>query len=131
MKAPIILLGDEKELALCQQIAGLMKHQGILACGRTTVGQCAALFKQCALAIVNDGGPLHIAVASGIPTVSIFGPVDENVYGPYPRANHVVVTHELACRPCYRQFRRASCDHISCLQTIEVEDVLRKVELLL
>ena len=127
LKTPIILLGDEKERGLCEQIADLMKHKVIMACGQTTIGQCSALFKQCALAVVNDGGPLHIAVASGIPTIAIFGPVNENVYGPYPRANHFVVTHDIACRPCYHQFRRASCDHLSCLNNIEVNDVFQKV----
>ena len=128
LKTPIILLGDEKEIKLCEEIAGIMKHKAILACGRTSVTQCGALFKQCTLAVVNDGGPLHIAVASGLKTVSIFGPVDENVYGPYPRADHEVVTSEIACRPCYRQFRRASCQHISCLHHITVDAVYQKVK---
>ena len=127
LKTPIILLGDITEKELCEQIANLMRHPVVLACGRTTLGQCSALFKECTLAIVNDGGPLHIAVASGTRTVSIFGPVDENVYGPYPRDNHFVVTSDIACRPCYRQFRRASCEHVSCLNNIEVDDVFHKV----
>jgi ADP-heptose:LPS heptosyltransferase len=131
LKTPIILLGDQKERELCEQIAGLMKHKVVLACGRTNVGQCAALFKQCALAVVNDGGPLHIAVASGTKTVSIFGPVNENVYGPYPGDRHAVVTSDIACRPCYHQFRRANCEHLSCLHNIQVDSVYQKVSQLL
>ncbi|HQP10619.1 MAG TPA: hypothetical protein PKV41_04475 [Candidatus Omnitrophota bacterium] len=68
-----------------------------------------------------------MAVAAGTRTVSIFGPVDENVYGPYPRGNHIVIKKELACRPCYRRFRRARCEHISCLNQLTVEEVLERI----
>jgi ADP-heptose:LPS heptosyltransferase len=78
--------------------------------------------------IVNDGGPLHVAVAAGVQTVSIFGPVDENVYGPYPIGSHIVIKKEIACRPCYQRFRKAVCGHISCLSQITVEDVLERIE---
>lgn len=124
----IILLGDKTEEDLCKGIEDLMKQKTVQACGKTSLGQCAALMERCTLVIVNDGGPLHIAVASGVKTVSLFGPVDEDVYGPYPRDDHRIVTKTIACRPCYRQFRRASCDHISCLNQIEIEDVFNRVE---
>jgi len=129
--AKIILLGDQKEAELCRQVQGLMRSSACLACGETTVGQFAALLKSCRLNIVNDGGPLHVAVAVGAKTVSIFGPVDPLVYGPYPKDSHAVVTKDLACRPCYRRFRMAQCSHISCLHSIDVEDVYRKVEKIL
>ena len=69
-----------------------------------------------------------MAVAAGAKTVSLIGPVDENIYGPYPMTGHGVVTKEIACRPCYRKFRRADCDHISCLRQITVDEVFKKVE---
>ncbi|HBR14482.1 MAG TPA: lipopolysaccharide heptosyltransferase II [Candidatus Omnitrophica bacterium] len=125
--ADIILLGDSKELGVSAEVARLMRHPAVLATGLTTIGQFAALTQKCSFNILNDGGPLHVAVAAGAKTVSIFGPVDERVYGPYPRSDHhKVVTKQLACRPCYRRFRRASCDHISCLHQITVDDVLQE-----
>ena len=128
LSAQIILMGDEKEKDLCSRVANLMKHRPLSACGETTIHQFAALAKRCALVVVNDGGPLHVAVAAGAKTVSIFGPVDDLVYGPYPQGNHFVVKRDLPCRPCYRRFRKASCEHLSCLNQITVDDVLRKVE---
>ena len=74
------------------------------------------------------GAPYNMAVALGIPTVSIFGPVDERIYGPYPNKGHTIVTYPIACRPCYRQFRRASCDHMFCLNKIEVQVVYEVVK---
>jgi lipopolysaccharide heptosyltransferase II len=127
-KAVIILLGGQKEAELCHEVQKIMQHPAKSFCGQTTVAQFASLVKRADLVILNDGGPLHISVAAGAKTVSIFGPVDENVYGPYPREKHEVVTAAVPCRPCYRKFRRADCAHISCLNLISVEDVLRKVE---
>ncbi|VAW11819.1 hypothetical protein MNBD_BACTEROID05-441 [hydrothermal vent metagenome] len=127
----IILFGDSSEQDVCQEVAHLMNQKAILACGKTTIAQFAALSKSCSLMILNDGGPLHIAVACGTQTVSIFGPVDPNVYGPYPKGNHLVVTHDVGCRPCYHQFRRSACEHISCLKQISVEDVYKKIQKIL
>ncbi|MCR4337810.1 MAG: lipopolysaccharide heptosyltransferase II [Candidatus Omnitrophica bacterium] len=127
----VILLGDSKEVALCEEVASLMQNSVILVCGKTSILQSAALLKNCKLAIVNDGGPLHMAVAVGIKTVSIFGPVDDRVYGPYDPfnvGNHRVATYPVACRPCYRNFRRAACDHISCLTRLSVDDVYKQVK---
>jgi len=128
---PIILMGDKNEIGICREVSDRMVHQPIMACGKTTIGQFAALARHCALMIVNDGGPLHISVAAGARTASIFGPVDETVYGPYPSGNHIVITKDLACRPCYRKFRRADCSHISCLQQLTVEEVFDQVKVAL
>lgn len=128
--AQIILLGDQSEVPLCEAIMKGKEADILSECGQTTIGQFSALVQRCSLVIANDGGPLHISVAVGAKTVSIFGPVDDQVYGPYPRQGHEVVVKDIACRPCYRRFRRAMCDHISCLQEITVDDVLRKVDVL-
>ena len=126
-KAAVILMGDAKEEPLCAQVARLASSPVYVAVGQTSIVQMAALLKQCRLVVLNDGGPLHVAVASQVPTVSIFGPVDEKVYGPYPSEGHSVVKANLACQPCYRQFRQAACAHVSCLSNLSVEDVMRKV----
>jgi len=126
--AVTILMGDKNELELCKKVSQEMSYQPIMACGETTINQFAALARKCSLMIVNDGGPLHIAVAAGIRTVSIFGPVDEYVYGPYPEGNHIVIKKEIACRPCYRRFRKAVCEHVSCLNQLTVEEVLEKIK---
>jgi len=126
--AAIILMGDQSELDLCRLVSKSMAHQCMMACGETTISQFAALARKCSLMIVNDGGPLHIAVAAGVRTVAIFGPVDNLVYGPYPQGNHIVIKKGLVCQPCYRQFRRASCEHISCLGQLTVEEVFEKIK---
>lgn len=127
--AQIILMGDSSEKDLCSGIAGNNPGNITQAFGRTSLTQLAALIARCDVVVLNDGGPLHIAVAVGTRTVSIFGPVDQQVYGPWgDPARHVVVCADIICRPCYRNFRMSRCDHISCLERIQVNDVLLKLE---
>ena len=126
--AAIILLGDQQEEELSRQVVSLAHFPLYSAVGKTSLPGMAALFAECCLAIVNDAGPLHVAVAVGVKTISIFGPVDPHIYGPYPGEEHLVVHKDLPCQPCYRRFRMARCEHISCLRDLSVEEVYRKVK---
>lgn len=126
--AAIILMGDSKEEELCREVVRLAHFPLHFAVGETSLLGLAALLMRCQGAILNDGGPLHVAAAVGVKTVSIFGPVDPHVYGPYPASGHIVVQKGLPCQPCYRRFRQADCGHINCLNELSVEDVYRKAQ---
>ena len=129
-KAVVIILGDVNEALLGEQLQKGMKHRAIIASGKTTIGDFLGVIKRCDLVITNDGGPLHMAVGVGTKTVSIFGPVDEKIYGPYPvsRQHEVVSRKDLSCRPCYKKFKYNVCDDRKCLDGIKPEDVLAAVD---
>ncbi len=126
-----ILMGDQTEEKLCEEI--VRKCPNIYkSFGQTNLGQSLALLSRCQAVICNDGGPLHMAVAAGTNTVSMFGPVDQRVYGPWSnKKKHHVVVSDISCRPCYRHFRMSDCTHLSCLNKINVDDVFNKVRLVL
>src|SRR5262249_34342907 len=42
-----------------------------------------ACLKHARLFIGNDSGTMHLAAAAGCPTVGLFGPSDEQLYGPW------------------------------------------------
>ncbi len=126
--AAIILMGDSKEEELCREVVRLAHFPLHFAVGETSLLGLGALLMRCRGAIVNDGGPLHVAAAVGVKTVSIFGPVDPQVYGPFPSADHTVVQKLLPCQPCYRRFRMANCGHINCLGELSVEEVYDKIK---
>lgn len=56
-------------------------------CGRLTLPEVAACFSRVALYVGNDSGLMHLAAASGAPTLGLFGPTDAAEYAPSgPRA---------------------------------------------
>ncbi len=60
--------------------------------GRTTLGALGALFAASRAVLGVDSGPLHLAAAVGTPTLRLYGPSDEAVWGPWgPAARNVVV----------------------------------------
>ncbi len=128
-RAKIILLGDKSEKPIADVICAAMKNKPIDLTGKLGLGELVAVIKKLTMLITNDGGPLHIAVANNIKTVSIFGPVDEKVYGPYPVSpKHAVITAEVSCRPCYRNFKMPPCDKDrQCIYSIDSQTVFQAV----
>lgn len=126
--AQLILFGEPSDTSVCGTVARLMKHRPIDLSGETTLGQFVSLLGRLELVICNDGGPLHLAVSQRVKTVSVFGPVDPKVYGPYPpdEARHRVIRHEgLPCRPCYHAFKLPPCPYErACLTTVAPDEVI-------
>lgn len=86
----------------------------------TDVGQLAALLSRCALFLGNDSAPLHIAVGFDRPIVTVFGPTDPRVVGPYRRPETVVRAPGTQAE--YARFARDRSDP-TLIQRVEVEDV--------
>lgn len=58
-----------------------------------------ALLSQGSLFIGNDSGPKHMAVALGVPTITLFGPEDPYEYHPYDLKKHpILYIQNLSCR---------------------------------
>lgn len=75
------------------------------------------------VAIVNDGGVLHMAQAAGTKTCAIFGSTDPLIWFPYPvPESGDYVYAGLECSPCGRK----RCDSLSCLKDITVDRVVEK-----
>ncbi len=128
----IILFSSKSERKQILQILNLVNKEKVIdLSGRTSIGEFFSLMSKLNLLITNDAGPLHVAVALNVPTVSIFGPVDEKTYGPYSchSVPHLVIKKDFPCRPCYRRFKVSLCEYNKkCLNSIEVEEVFEAVK---
>ena len=51
--------------------------------GRTDLLEVYACLDRCAFYVGNDSGLMHLAAASGVPTLGLFGPSAEENYGPW------------------------------------------------
>jgi len=123
--AKVLILGDETERKIATVIVHAMANKPTDLVGKTGLEILPAIIKNCNLLITNDGGPMHLAVALGTKSVSVFGPVSEVVYGPYPATSeHLVVKTDIACSPCYQNFRLSVCDQDrECLKQVTVDMV--------
>jgi len=129
----IVILGDDSEKDIAQILTAGMKQKAVDLTGKTSLEELMAVISRLKLLVTNDGGMLHMAAALGIKTVSIFGPVSEVVYGPYPAGeSHLVVKKDISCRPCYRHFRMPLCERDrECLKSITVDEVFNAARRLL
>jgi lipopolysaccharide heptosyltransferase II len=102
LDAQIVLTGSDSEIPLAQQIADHMKSQrACLIAGDTDIGQLAALFSLSKVVLGPDSGPLHLAVAAGAPTVTLYGPASPVEFGSWGNPNkHLMLMSDIACRPC-------------------------------
>ena len=92
---------------------------------RTTVGQLMALLSETQLLVCNDSAPLHIAVAFERPIVTVFGPTDPALVGPYGRPETVVRPPPADNGRPVRY--RAQRDDQSFIDQVSVEAVWQKV----
>jgi len=60
--------------------------------GRTTLPEAAACLARCALFVGNDSGLMHLAAATKVPTLGLFGPTPVSQYA--PAGIHAVAVHE-------------------------------------
>lgn len=81
--------------------------------------ELAAAISQCAAVVTNDSGPLHLATALAVPSVSIFGPTDPE-RTVIPGATRVV-RRTLECQPCYQ--RECPLGHHRCMTGVSVDEV--------
>jgi heptosyltransferase II len=81
--------------------------------------QLAAAISHCSVVVTNDSGPLHLATALAVPSVSIFGPTDP-ARTVIPGASRVV-RKQVPCGPCYQ--RECPLGNHRCMTEITVEEV--------
>jgi lipopolysaccharide heptosyltransferase I len=87
--------------------------------GKTNLRQLIALLEGAKLVIAGDTGPMHIAAALGKPLVTMYGPTDPILTGPFGRLD-TVIRVDIPCSPCFSR----KCSHQSCLQWLGTEPVL-------
>ncbi len=96
----IFITGAEGEKKFCDKIA---EEAGIVSlAGKVSLREMMVLLDGCELFISPDTGPMHLAVAMGVNTVTLFGPSDVVKYAPRgPGEKHPVVEAvDMSCLHC-------------------------------
>ncbi|MEM1446652.1 MAG: glycosyltransferase family 9 protein [Planctomycetota bacterium] len=117
---------------------GLQAHGVASVWPQTDVAGLMAVLAGARLLLANDSAPLHLAVGLGVPTVSVFGPTDPALVGPWgyrlgPRpaqsTQHLVVRAPKAADGAtdYRQHR----DDDTLISAVPAGEVLEAADFLL
>ena len=84
--------------------------------------QAAALLRASDVYVGNDSGVSHLAAATGVRTVVLFGPSDRLQWS--PRGKRVTILHrDTACSPCSVAAMK-SCSHRACLTELFPKEVI-------
>ncbi len=123
----VLILGSRAERELGDEMVRESRIPAVNLCGEVSLGVCAAILEKASLFLANDGGLVHLAHALHTPLISLYGPVDPRVYGPYPASPRAlsVVKENLPCQPCYFRFRYNSlCPDRECLTALQPQEVI-------
>jgi heptosyltransferase-2 len=101
--------------------------------GQTSLPQLAGVIHRCQLFLGADSGIMHLAVASGVPVVALFGPSNHRAWGPWtPQDQAYVVRLAPACSPCsyvgHSVGQREGCWHRSCMADLQPAKVLEAID---
>ncbi|TBR18305.1 lipopolysaccharide heptosyltransferase II [bacterium] len=128
LKAKIVLVGDKEDMVTAEYVLENSPLKAINLCSKTNLAELACVLRRAKLLITNDSANLHLAGYLNVPTLGIFGPTDENKYGPWADSS-LVVKKDIFCRPC----NKAQCFHgdVRCLSIINTQEVADKVKSIL
>jgi heptosyltransferase III len=88
---PVIFAGPgETEATLSRPVAAALP-EAIDLSGRLTLPEAAACLSRLTLFVGNDSGLMHLAAATGVPTLGLFGPSPVEEYAPSGRRARFVV----------------------------------------
>lgn len=127
----VLLLGGPDEADEAAEIAEQLTVPVYSAAGQHNLLESAALMKACPYVITHDTGLMHIAVALGLKTYSIWGStVPEIGFSPYHSPEATLLQHpDLACRPCSK-LGHSNCPkkHFKCMRELLPEMVLKAIQ---
>ena len=95
LKIKFILVGSLKEKnKFYNQLIKDIKENLIIDLFGCNLTLTSAYMKKSNIFIGNDSGLMHLAVANKLKVISLFGPTNDKIYGPYGSNNIVIRTSE-------------------------------------
>ena len=119
----LVIIGTQEDYGYAQTIINESGEAVKNLCGQTELLDLIAVYNLSDLMISVDNGAAHLAAATGLPILSIFGPTTPVRARPATPISESVYL-ALPCSPCLQQ----ECAHHDCMQQISVEQVLAALE---
>ena len=92
-KSRVAIFGrDDERPAVINLLGEIPEEECIDLVGKVDLLVAYSCLKRCSLYVGNDSGLMHLAAASGIPTLALFGPTQDVIYAPWGEHSSVVRT---------------------------------------
>lgn len=133
-KNQCILIGSNQEISAMQSMNAKADNVALIAAGKLTLGESAALIKSAKIFITVDTGPMHIAQAFDTPVIALMGPTHSRVWGPRNRQDIVIRSLRCPCAPCwqlYKNYHTIECSNHCCMTQIKAAQVIKAAESIL
>ena len=128
-KFKFVLLGATKnEIRLAEEFChGLNNPESVVnICGKSKIDELPSIVNDIDLLVTNDTGTMHLAIALGIKTISLFGPTNLNEFGPYQDYNiHRVVNNG---NPRFVQDRQIDFKSLNLMEKISIDQVYSEIK---
>lgn len=118
----IVLTGSPKEREICERIKNTIGENRVInAAGALPLGAASALIGELDVFITPDTGPMHIAIALGIPSVALYAVANPIKSGAvYDNEKHIEIKKPRTCDPCVSKL----CRYQECMLQIEPLEVM-------
>ena len=97
-EAQILFLWGPGETHFIEDVRKHMKHDSLPDYDIPTIGETVGILEKVDLHLGNDNGPMHFAIAAGVPTFAIFGrPLKKN-WCPPKSSKHMAIEFDPGCK---------------------------------
>jgi ADP-heptose:LPS heptosyltransferase len=126
-QAPLLIISGSQDRPAAEALAARLPGPTLVTGGRYPLLRVAGLLSHCRLLVANDSGPLHMALALGVPTIALLGADHPARIGPY-RVDWGTYLYgkEGACPEPDCLTRQ--CPDNRCLQAISTEEVITTLQ---
>jgi len=122
-----VMFGGPNDTAAAAQITKDLKTPILVLTGKTSLEESIRLISKCDLFISNDSGPMHIADASGVPTLGFWGAGDTSETGLRSDISKNL-NADVYCSPCRKNQCINKKEPLICLHSLPPEMVQSEVQ---